>query len=99
MQGIQAGAIQNGAVQDREARSELIEGQNSFASELGQAIENLNGLQEQSSVMTERLARGEAENMHDVTIASEMASTALQTGVEIRNRAVESYQRVMQMQI
>ncbi len=46
-----------------------------------------------------KFALGETENTHDLTIALRKASTALQYTVAIRDRLLESYNQIMQMQI
>ena len=42
---------------------------------------------------------GETENTHDLTIAMQKASTALQYTVAIRDKLLEAYKEIMQMQI
>lgn len=44
-------------------------------------------------------ALGETESTHDLTIAMEKASTALQYTVAIRDKLLEAYREIMQMQI
>lgn len=44
-------------------------------------------------------ALGETENTHDLTIALQKASTALQYTVAIRDKLLEAYKEIMQMQI
>ena len=46
-----------------------------------------------------KFALGETENTHDLTIAMQKASTALQYTVAIRNKLMEAYKEIMQMQI
>ncbi len=46
-----------------------------------------------------RLALGETESTHDLTIALQKASTALQYTVAVRDRFLESYRTIMNMQI
>ena len=46
-----------------------------------------------------KFALGETENTHDLTIALQKASTALQYTVAIRNKLLEAYKELMQMQI
>ncbi len=46
-----------------------------------------------------RFALGETQNTHDLTIALEKASTALQYTVAIRDKLMEAYRELMQMQI
>lgn len=71
----------------------------SFSKFLSNAINEVNHAQIQSDEMTEKLARGEAVDLHNVMIASQKASITLQTTIEIRNKVVEAYQEVMRMQV
>ncbi|NKE05278.1 flagellar hook-basal body complex protein FliE [Bacillus selenatarsenatis] len=75
------------------------EAQKSFSSVLKQSIENLNKAQLQSDAMTEKLARGENVDLHQVMIASQKASITLQATMEVRNKVVEAYQEMMRMQV
>lgn len=42
---------------------------------------------------------GETDNTHDLMIAEQKANIALQYTVAIRDKALEAYQQIMQMQI
>lgn len=44
-------------------------------------------------------ALGETENTHDLMIALQKASTALQYTVSIRDKLLDAYKEIMQMQI
>lgn len=46
-----------------------------------------------------KFALGETENTHDLTIALQKASTALQYTVAIRDKILEAYREIMNMQI
>lgn len=46
-----------------------------------------------------KFAMGETENTHDLTIALQKASTALQYTVAVRDKVLEAYRELMQMQI
>lgn len=46
-----------------------------------------------------KFALGETENTHDLSIALQKASTALQYTVAIRDKLLEAYKEIMQMQI
>lgn len=75
------------------------EAQKSFTSVLKQSIENLNQTQLQSDIMTEKLARGENVDLHQVMIASQKASITMQATLEVRNKVIEAYQEMMRMQV
>lgn len=46
-----------------------------------------------------KFAMGETETTHDLTIALQKASTALQYTVSVRDKLMEAYKELMQMQI
>ncbi len=46
-----------------------------------------------------RFALGETDNTHDMTIAMQKASQALQYTVAVRDKMLEAYKELMQMQI
>lgn len=46
-----------------------------------------------------KFALGETENTHDLVIALQKASTALQYTVAVRDKVLEAYRELMQMQI
>lgn len=46
-----------------------------------------------------KFALGETENTHDLTIALQKASTALQYTVAVRDKVIEAYRELMQIQI
>lgn len=46
-----------------------------------------------------KFALGETENTHDLTIALRKASTALQYTVTVRDKILEAYRELMQIQI
>ena len=46
-----------------------------------------------------KFALGETENTHDLTIALQKASTALQYTVAVRDKVLEAYREIMNMQI
>lgn len=75
------------------------EAQKSFASVLKQSIEKVNEAQIQSDVMTQKMARGENVDLHQVMVASQKASVTLQATMEIRNKVIEAYQEIMRMQV
>lgn len=46
-----------------------------------------------------RLATGQTDNLHDITIASTKASLSVELFVQLRNKALESYNEMMRMGI
>ncbi len=79
-----------------------IEPTGEFASLFDKAVENLNTTNAYlSDAENEELrwALGETDNTHELTIALQKASTALQYTVAVRDKVLEAYKEIMQMQI
>ena len=73
-----------------------------FGSFLSVAMENLNTTNAYlSDAENEELKfmMGETESTHDLTIALNKASTALQYTVAVRDKVLDAYKELMQMQI
>lgn len=75
---------------------------NVFQSILDTAIENINTTNSYLSAAENeeiKFALGETENTHDLMISLQKASTALQYTVAIRDKLLDAYKEIMQMQI
>ena len=70
-----------------------------FKDLLKRALTDLNASQVGANESIKNLATGGEENLHDVMISMEKASLTLQYAIQIRNKVLESYQSVIQMQI
>ena len=73
-----------------------------FDSILNSAIDNIkttNSYLSDAENEEIKFALGETENTHDLTIALQKASTALQYTVAVRDKLLEAYRELMQMQI
>lgn len=73
-----------------------------FDSFLNTAIDNIkttNGYLSDAEDEKLRFALGETENTHDLTIAMQTASAALQYTVAVRDKILEAYKEIMQIQI
>ena len=74
----------------------------SFSSILDSAMNMINETNELRNIADSeqiRFALGEAENTHDLLIAETKALTALQYTVAVRDKALEAYKEIMNMQI
>jgi flagellar hook-basal body complex protein FliE len=71
----------------------------SFETILGQALGEVNDLQQQSGVLTEKLASGQLQYIHQASAMAEKATLALNLTLQIRNKALEAYQEIMRTQI
>lgn len=69
-----------------------------FAS-IGDYLGSVNQLTQVSDAKQRDLAMGKDVELHDVMIAAEKASVAVQLTAQVRNKLVESYQEIMRMQV
>lgn len=90
------------AVQD----NSLIEGPTAndsvgeFAAMLSRAFENVNILQNESSSMQSRFDVGDRSvSLADVMLASQKSSISFEATLQVRNKMVDAYKTIMQMQI
>lgn len=63
------------------------------------AVNETNDLQNQAEEEQIRFALGLSDNTHDLLIAESKAAVALQYTVAVRDKIVESYKEIMNMQI
>jgi flagellar hook-basal body complex protein FliE len=68
----------------------------SFGQMLQSALGQVSGLQDHAAQMATSFAQGKTGDIHSVMIASQQATMALQLTTQIRNKAVEAYQAIMQ---
>ncbi|GLY10491.1 flagellar hook-basal body complex protein FliE [Pseudobacillus badius] len=73
--------------------------QQNFAHFLKNAINQVSQAEAQSNTLTSKLVKGEDVDLHQVLIAGQKASVAMQLTMEVRNKAVEAYQEIMRMQM
>jgi flagellar hook-basal body complex protein FliE len=65
----------------------------------GDGLKSVNQLQLDADKLAKEAAVGGDVDLHDVMIAGEKASVAMQLTLQIRNKLVEAYQDVMRMQV
>ncbi len=70
-----------------------------FSTYLKNAINEVNTSQVASNQITTKLVNNEGVELHDVLIAQQKASVAMQLTMEVRNKGVEAYQEIMRMQV
>ena len=71
-----------------------------FSKMLKQAIDNVNGLQQNTSELRNRFEMGDKEvSLGEVMIAANKSSLAFDATVQIRNKMVEAYKEVMSMPV
>ena len=71
----------------------------SFTNVLGNALAQVNQLQNQATSSISALATGEKTSLHDTMIAMEQADVSFRLMMQVRNKIVEAYQEIMRMQI
>jgi len=71
-----------------------------FGDMLQQAIDNVNGLQQNTSALRTSFDQGDRSvSLSDVMIASQKSSVAFDATVQVRNKLVESYKEIMSMPV
>ena len=70
-----------------------------FGSLLSGVINQLSGIENNTTNLVSRAAAGENVDIHDVMIATQTESLAFNTAVQVRNKLVDAYQQVMSMQM
>ena len=63
------------------------------------AVDETNSLQNYAEQAEIQFALGESENTHDLLIAQTKANVALQYTVAVRDKLIEAYREIMNMQI
>lgn len=71
----------------------------SFGELLSQAVQKINALESDSVSKQIAFAKGEDIELHEVAIAMEKASIALELAMAVRNKVVEAYQEIMRMNV
>ncbi|MBE5885696.1 MAG: flagellar hook-basal body complex protein FliE [Lachnospiraceae bacterium] len=83
-------------------KTKVAEGSDMFSVMLNSAIDNIqttNAYLSDAENEEIKFALGETESTHDLMIALQKASTALQYTVAVRDKFIQAYREIMQMQI
>ncbi|KXH79977.1 flagellar hook-basal body complex protein FliE [Sporosarcina sp. HYO08] len=91
-------AVNLSPIVSKKSDSSFEAGQN-FGQMFKQALNEVNEKQQHSDLLTEKLALGKNVDLHEVMIAAQKASIALNATMEIRNKVVEAYQEISRMPI
>jgi flagellar hook-basal body complex protein FliE len=70
-----------------------------FAELLQQSISKVNNAQKAADMSVQRAVLGQEQDLHRVMIAQEEASLTFELLMEVRNKLLEAYQQIMQMQV
>jgi flagellar hook-basal body complex protein FliE len=71
----------------------------SFDETLSEFVTDVNSLQSQAGQAIEKMATGEATDIHEVMVAVEKAKTSFELLMELRNKTVDAYKELIRMQV
>jgi flagellar hook-basal body complex protein FliE len=100
--GWTGGAGQTGAsagAAAAESAAGAANGTQGFGQTLTKAVDNLQATQAKADNLAVQAATGDLTNVHDYMIAATEASLATQLTVAVRNKAVESFNQIMNMAV
>lgn len=76
-----------------------LEGTTSFKDIIKEQINRVNDIQIEADNMTNKFIAGEIDDLHQVMIATEEARLSLELAVQIRNKCIEAYKEINNMQL
>ncbi|HRP35576.1 MAG TPA: flagellar hook-basal body complex protein FliE [Gammaproteobacteria bacterium] len=80
--------------------AEAAEGAQGFANVLKQSLESVNRQQAESTRLQEAFQRGDPGiNLAQVMVAAQKSSIGFEATVQVRNRLLQAYQDIMNMQV
>lgn len=74
-------------------------GEHTFSNMVTNEIEKLNSKQIKSDELTQSFISGQGEDLHTVLIATEEARLSLELALQVRNKCVEAYKEINNMQL
>ena len=70
-----------------------------FQETLNGFIGNVNDLQNSANTAIDKMASGQAADVHEVMIAVEKAKVSFDLLLQIRNKMLDAYKQIMQLQV
>jgi len=70
-----------------------------FSNILSDAMNTVESTRQSSELAINQFLSGEGGELHDVALAAQKAELAFDMFVQVRNKVVQAYQQVMQMQL
>jgi flagellar hook-basal body complex protein FliE len=70
-----------------------------FSSLFADAINKVEGFQQNAQASVDRFLNGEGEELHTVALKTQQADLSFQLFMQVRNKIVAAYQEVMRMQV
>jgi flagellar hook-basal body complex protein FliE len=98
IQGVTPGAVQPGRGQDFVGRTTQVDGKD-FKSFLVESLEKASELQTDADQAIQRLMTGQTQNVAEVFTTVRKAEIAFGLLMEIRNKLLDAYQEIRQMQV
>lgn len=83
------------AIVDKEEKGSNI----SFKDMVNNEIDKVNGSQMKADDLTNKFMTGEIDDLHSVMIATEEARISLELAVQVRNKCIEAFKEVNNMQL
>jgi flagellar hook-basal body complex protein FliE len=83
----------------KKAESAPAAGTDAFASALRKQLEEVSQMQSEAGASVQRLLTGETENMSEVFSAARKAEVAFSLLMQIRNKMVDAYSELRQIQV
>ena len=71
----------------------------SFEKTLDGFVNNVNDLQNKANDAMDQMASGQAADVHEVMIAMEKAKISFDLLLQVRNKMLDAYKQIMQMQV
>jgi flagellar hook-basal body complex protein FliE len=75
------------------------QGESSFSNIFSEALDFIDQTEAESQAANEAILTGESDDIHTALIASQKAEIAVSYAVEVRNKVVEAYNSIMNMQV
>lgn len=75
------------------------ESTSSFSNILSDALDNIRETETEAQAANQALLTGESDDIHTALIAAQKANVAVSLAVEVRNRVVEAYNKITEMQV
>jgi flagellar hook-basal body complex protein FliE len=72
---------------------------NPFSDMFTQALDRVQTSRQEADQKSEKLLRGEDQDLHEVVLAGQRAELEFQYFMQMRNKAVQAYQEIMRMQL
>lgn len=70
-----------------------------FQNVLNSAIQTIESANNDASVSVQKFLNGENEELHTAALAVQKANLTFDLGLQVRNKVVDAYQQIMQMQM